>query len=228
MVEVLATKNKGLSLIEIKAEIGVGDSGGLSEVLDNLCKCDFIRKYSAYGKKEKGSIYQLTDLFSLYFLKFIGKKTGLDEHYWTNIKEMARNAWAGYAFEQVCLHHIGQIRQALGIQGVLTNVCSWSSPKQTDIDGTEWPGVQIDLLLCRGDHVINVCEMKYCQSEFVVSGEYSEKLRQRNSTFAHFTKAKDALHTVLVTTYGLSPNIHSGSIYSTVTMDELFAESAKV
>ena len=68
----------------------------------------------------------------------------------------------------------------------------------------------------------------YCQSEFVVSGEYSEKLRQRNSTFAHFTKAKDALHTVLVTTYGLSPNLHSGSIYSTVTMDELFSESAKV
>ena len=228
VVEVLATKNKGLSLIEIKAEIGVGDSGGLSEVLDNLCKCDFIRKYSAYGKKEKGSIYQLTDLFSLYFLKFIGKKTGLDEHYWTNIKETARNAWAGYAFEQVCLHHIGQIRQALGIQGVLTNVCSWSSPKQTDSDGTEWPGVQIDLLLCRGDHVINVCEMKYCQSEFVVSGEYSEKLRQRNSTFAHFTKTKDALHTVLITTYGLSSNLHSGSIYSTVTMDELFAETATV
>ena len=161
-------------------------------------------------------------------MKFIGKKTGLDEHYWTNIKETARNAWAGYAFEQVCLHHIGQIRQALGIQGVLTNVCSWSSPKQTDIDGTEWPGVQIDLLLCRGDHVINVCEMKYCQSEFVVSGEYAENLRQRNSTFAHFTKAKDALHTVLVTTYGLCPNLHSGCIYSTVTTDELFSESAKV
>ena len=49
----------------------------------------------------------MTDLFSLYFLKFIGKKTGLDEHYWTNIKESARNSWCGYAFEQVCLHHIG-------------------------------------------------------------------------------------------------------------------------
>lgn len=30
------------------------------------------------------------------------------------------------------------------------------------------------------------------------------------------------------TTYGLSPNIHSGCIYSTVTMDELFAEPATV
>lgn len=227
VVEALAAKNKGLDMKEIKAELGMGDSGSLSEVLDNLCKCDFIRRYSAFGKKEKGSIYQLTDLFSLYFLKFIGKQTGQDEHYWTNIKETSRNAWAGYAFEQVCLHHVGQIRQALGIQGVLTNVCSWSSPKQTDSDGTVWPGVQIDLLLCRGDHVIDVCEMKYCQSEFTISGEYEERLRRRNNTFAHFTKVKDALHTVLVTTYGLTSNLHSGSIYATVTMDELFRESAK-
>jgi len=225
VVEVLALKNKGLTLKEIKAEMSAGDSGVLSEVLDNLCKCDFIRKYSAYGKKEKGSIYQLTDLFSLYFLKFIGKQTGQDEHYWSNIKESARNTWAGYAFEQVCLHHISQIRQVLGIQGVLTNICSWSSPKQTDNDGTEWPGVQIDLLLCRGDHVIDICEMKYCQSEYVVSGEYAEKLRRRNATFAHLTKTKDALHTVLVTTYGLKDNLHAGSIYTTVTMDGLFMET---
>lgn len=225
VVEVLATKNKGLTLKEIKEEMSAGDSGSLSEVLDNLCKCDFIRKYSAYGKKEKGSVYQLTDLFSLYFLKFIGKQTGQDEHYWSNIKESARNAWAGYAFEQVCLHHISQIRQVLGIQGVLTNVCSWSSPKQIDNDGTEWPGVQIDLLLCRGDHVIDICEMKYCQSEYVVSGEYAEKLRRRNATFAHLTKTKDAIHTVLVTTYGLKDNLYAGSIYTTVTMDGLFSES---
>ncbi|MBR5720081.1 MAG: AAA family ATPase [Bacteroidales bacterium] len=228
VVEVLATKNKGLTLKEIKEEIGIGDSGGLSEVLDNLCRCDFIRKYSAYGKKEKGSIYQLTDLFSLYYLKFIGKRTGLDEHYWTNIRESARNAWAGYAFEQVCLHHIGQIRHALGIPGILTNTCTWSLTKQTDSDGTEWPGMQIDLLLCRGDHVIDVCEMKYCQSEFVVSAEYEKKLRQRNSTFAHFTNTKDALHTVLVTTFGLTPNLHSSCIYSTVTMDDLFKKSETI
>lgn len=228
VVEVLATKSKGLTLKEIKEETRSGASGALSEVLDNLCKCDFIRKYSSYGKKEKGSIFQLTDLFSLYYLKFVGKRTGLDEHYWSNIQESARNSWAGYAFEQVCLHHIGQIRQALGIHGVLTNICSWSSPKQTDSEGTEWPGVQIDLMLCRGDWVIDVCEMKYCQSEYVISGDYAEKLRQRNATFAHFTQAKDALHTVLVTTYGLKQNLHSDSIYATVTMNELFAESATI
>ncbi|MBP5340509.1 MAG: hypothetical protein J6Z14_14610 [Prevotella sp.] len=154
--------------------------GNLTEVLKNLCKCDFIREYSAYGKKEK------------------------------------------YAFEQVCLHHLIQIRGALSIKGVLTNVCTWASPKQTDKDGTEWPGVQIDLLLCRGDHIIDVCEMKYCQAEFVVTGKYAEQLRERNAVFTHFTKTKDTIHTVLVTTYGLKQNNYSDSIYSTVTMDDLF------
>ncbi len=222
VVEALAKKNKGLTLREIKDEMEIGDGGSLTEVLKNLCKCDFIREYSAYGKKGKGSIYQLTDLFSLYYLKFISGRTGLDEHFWSNVKDTVRQAWAGYAFEQACLHHISQIRGALSIKGVLTNVCTWSSPKQTDKDGTEWPGVQIDLLLCRDDHIIDVCEMKYCQTEFVVTGKYAEQLRERNAVFTHFTKAKDAIHTVLVTTYGLKQNIHSDSINNVVTMDDLF------
>lgn len=35
-------------------------------------------------------------------------------------------AWSGYAFEQVCLHHIDQIKQALSIGGVIGNICSWA------------------------------------------------------------------------------------------------------
>lgn len=224
VVEVVAKKNKGLSLKEIKEELGVSDSGNLTEVLDNLCKCDFIRKYSAFGKKGKGSIYQLTDPFSLFHLKFIGNRTGLDEQFWTNIKESARNAWAGYAFEQVCLHHIHQIRTKLSINGVMTHICSWSSPRQTDKDGTDWPGTQIDLLLCRGDHVIDVCEMKCTQSEFVLTREYDEELRKRNETFIHLSKTKDAVHNILVTTYGLKRNSYSDRFYATVTMDDLFGK----
>ena len=167
-------------------------------------------------------LYQLTDLFSLYYLKFIGGQTGLDVHYWSNVKESVKNSWSGYAFEQVCLHHISQIRGKLSINGVLTNVCSWSSPKQTDKDGTEWPGVQIDLLLCRADHVIDLCEMKYCNTSFTLTADYDQHLRERKDTFAHFTKTKDAIHTVLVTTYGLKENKYSGSITATVTMDDLF------
>ena len=222
IVEVLASRNKGLTLKEIKEHITDYNGGALTTALNNLSKCDFVRKYASFGKKERGSIYQLTDLFSLYYLKFIAGKTGLDEHYWSNIKDSVRNAWAGYAFEQVCLHHIDQIRSKLSIKGVLTNVCSWSSPKQVDKDGTEWPGTQIDLLLCRGDHIIDICEMKYCQAEYTLTGDYEKRLRDRIDAFVHFTKTRDAIHTILVTTFGLKTNTYSGGIYETISMDDLF------
>jgi hypothetical protein len=224
VVEVLAIKNKGLTLKEIKETIRDYNGGALTTALNNLCRCDFIRKYSSFGKKERGSIYQLTDLFSLYFLKFVAGHSGLDEHYWSNLKESARNAWAGYAFEQVCLHHISQIRAKLSIKGVLTNICAWSSPKHIDKDGTEWPGVQIDLLLCRGDHIIDICEMKYCKDLYTVTGEYEKHLRERANAFVHLTKTRDATHTILVTTYGLKQNMYSSGIYATITMNDLFLE----
>lgn len=224
VVEVISLKNKGLTLKEIKEGLKAHDSGKLTTVLNNLINCDFIRKYWSYGKKERGAIYQLTDPYSLYYLKFIAGQSGQDEHYWSNIKESTRNAWAGYAFEQVCLHHINQIRSKLSIKGVLTNICTWSSPKHTDNDGNEWPGIQIDLLLCRGDHVIDICEMKYSQSLFTVSREYDQNLRERTGAFVHLTKTRDAIHMVLVTTYGLKHNMYSSSFQATVTMDDLFSE----
>lgn len=224
MVEVVAKKNKGQTLKEIKEQLKKGDGGVLSTVLDNLCKCDFIRKYASYGKKQQGCLYQLTDLFCLYHQKILVGMAGIDEHYWSNVKEGTRNAWAGYAFEQVCLHHISQIRHKLSIKGVLTNICSWSMPQKTDADGTLWPGAQIDLLLCRNDHVIDVCEMKYSPSLYTVMGDYTKRIRERNSTLVHFTKAKDAIHNILITTYGLKENLHSDIFHDTVTMDDLFAK----
>ena len=117
------------------------------------------------------------------------------------MKESTRSAWAGYAFEQVCLHHISQIREKLSIKGVLTNMCSWSVARQADKDGTEWPGAQIDLLLCRADHVIDVCEMKYSETKYTLTGSYAGHLREREATFRHSTKTTDALHHILITTF---------------------------
>ena len=225
VVETIASKSRGLTLKEIKESLGnIGDGGGLSIVLDNLCKCDFIRRYYAFGKKERGAVYQLTDMFTLFHTKFIRRDEGLDQHFWSNIKDAQHNAWAGYAFEQVCLHHLSQIRRALGISGVLTSVSAWSCKRQTDRDGTEWDGAQIDLVLERADKVIDLCEMKYSQSEFAVTADYDRHLRERISTFRHFTKTRHALHNVLVTTYGLRYGMYSGIFQSTVTMDALFEE----
>ncbi|MDR9825514.1 hypothetical protein RCJ22_07860, partial [Vibrio sp. FNV 38] len=112
--------------------------GELSLILKNLVSCDFIRAYTAPGKKERGMIYQLTDMFSLFHLRFVMNHDGQDRKYWTNLGQNSlKNAWSGYAFEQVCLHHTEQIKHALGISGILSSVYAWSCKPFTDQSGAE-------------------------------------------------------------------------------------------
>ncbi len=66
VVETLAKKLKGMTRPELIEELKVEDSGYVSTVLSDLCNCDFIRKYSAFGKTDRDFMYQLTDLYSLF------------------------------------------------------------------------------------------------------------------------------------------------------------------
>jgi hypothetical protein len=53
--------------------------------------------------------------------KLIGK------NYWLQkIGTPEYAAWSGYSFETVCLHHIEQIVNALGISGTFYSPCSWA------------------------------------------------------------------------------------------------------
>lgn len=131
-------------------------------------------------------------------------------------------AWSGYAFEQVCLHHIDQIKQALSIGGVIGNICSWACKPFIDKNGTQWKGGQIDLLIDRADDVINICEIKHVSSKYVIDADYEQRLRDRASLFRTVTKTKKALHHTFITTYGVAQNSHSGIVQSEVTMDDLF------
>ena len=49
---------------------------------------------------------------------------------------------------------------------------------------------QIDLLIDRNDGVINLCEMKYTNAEYVLDMEEDQRLRQRIATFVHETKTR--------------------------------------
>ena len=223
VVTILATKLKGLTRQEILKELKLQEGGTLTEVLDNLTKCDFVRKYTAIGKTERDAMYQLTDLFSLVYIKFVENHSGQDEHLWSKLAGKGQaTSWSGYAFEQVCLHHIPQIKAALGINGIICNIHSWLCLPFTDKDGTTWKGGQIDLLIDRADEVINICEVKYAPDKYALTADYEEKLRNRASLFRTVTKTKKAVVHTFITTYGVARNIHSGIVQSEVTMDDLF------
>lgn len=221
VVEILAKKLKGMTRAELIEELKVEDSGYVSTVLADLCNCDFICKYSAFGKTDRDFMYQLTDLYSLFYLKFVKNYHGEDEHYWSH-RQMDISAWEGYAFEQVCLHHIPQIKKRLGINGILSNVCTWSYRGGMDADGNKLPGAQIDLALDRGDKTINLCEMKFVSRPYSISSDYAAWLVKRRDLFKQVTVTKKALHLTMITSYGLEHNAGWQTIQNEVVLDDLF------
>ena len=217
VVELLSSKLKGLTRAEILHEIKTTDNGNLTTILDDLEKCDFIRRYQAFGKKQREMIYQLTDMYTLFYLRFVKGYNGLNSNEWINMSDQKRNTWEGYAFEQVCILHINEIRKALGISGIASHVCSWSYKDKKQ-------GAQIDLVIDRSDNVIDLCEMKYSDRPFELTKDYVEWLKERRDLFREQTGTNKTLHLTMVTTYGISNGKYASSIQGRVTMDDLFAQ----
>ena len=131
-------------------------------------------------------------------------------------------AWSGYAYENICMLHINPILKKLGLNGIYTEISSWKYKGDKDI-----PGAQIDLLIDRKDGVVNLCEAKFTQQEFLITKDYAADLRRKRFVFGHVTKTKKSIVTTLITTYPAIQNeYYFEEIDSEVTMEDLFVEFA--
>lgn len=219
IINALCTVNKGITREDICRKTGIASSGELTKKLKELENCGFIRKYTPLGAISKNALYQLVDNYTLFYDRFLNRKS-YDENYWKNVSNSGEiNAWSGIAFERVCLEHIPQIKKALGISGVQTNVHSWKCEADPD-RGIQ--GSQIDMLIVRKDQIINVCEMKYSESDYVPNLEFDKAMRRKISDLQKATKTKYAIHSTLITTYEVAANQYSGNIQSIISGDELF------
>ena len=218
VAEALSEKRSGLSREELVKKTGLPSNGVLTKMLSNLEKCGFIRANKEYGNKKRGMRYQLSDYYSLFYFKFIRDNYGKDEHFWSNMNDNpARRAWSGLTYEQVCKDHINQIKQTLGISGVLTEVSTWN--KQGD-DNEK--GAQIDLIIERRDRVINLCEIKFSVREYEIDKAYDLALKNKVEVFRKATKNTDTIIITMITTYGVKKNMYSNYIGKEVRMEDLF------
>lgn len=127
-METLAEKKIGLTRNEIISKTKLLNNGVLKKILQDLVQCDFIRPYNYYGNIKRETTYQLSDYYTLFYLRFVKDNYGVDEHFWTNtLDNPSRKDWAGYAFEQVCKDHLSQIKRQIGISAVLSEYSSWYS-----------------------------------------------------------------------------------------------------
>jgi hypothetical protein len=185
-------------------------------VLNELITSGFVREYQSFGKKKRERLYQLIDPFTLFSLRFNSKRNAFSSDFWMRFcTTPGHAAWAGYAFEILCLMHIPQIRKALGISGVLTEIYSWRSTSHD-------PGAQIDLVIERGDQVVNLCEMKCASSEHTIDKAYDMNLRNKRSVFIAETHTRKAAQITMITTYGLRKNAYQAGIPYEVDLDDLF------
>ena len=217
IMRILSTSRKGITREEMIKALGKKDNGHLSEYLQNLIKCDFIRYYFVKTKKirKTNGFYQLTDFFTIFHNTFLTRPIN-DEHYWShNLQTPLMNTWLGLAFERVCMAHIPQIKRCLGIDRIGTEYYSWRSK-------TSENGSQIDLLIERADRIINLCEIKYSTTPYSIDKSEEMKLRIRQSDFAEETGTKYAIFPTMITTYGIRKNAYSGYIQAEVALDDLF------
>lgn len=218
VIEALGQKKVGMTREQIIQYSGLDNSGDLTKVLTELEQCDFIRTYQAFGKKKYGTLYQLIDNYTLFYHQFVQSNTTHNTHYWSEmLNSRLHSTWAGLSFERVCLQHVDQIKKALGIWGVATSVGAWYTKANE-----EHEGAQIDLLIDRGDNVINLCEMKYCDVEYVITKEEDMRLRNRSALFAQLTKTRKAVRVTMITSFGLSHNMYWSSVHNELTSDCLF------
>lgn len=226
IVKALAKHPNGLMKSEIAQIAALSAGGGMNMILDELEQSGFILMIKDFGKGKKESRYRLVDEYSLFYLKWEpkAKENSLsirDNTFWMSIfNSPLGQTWAGHAFEMICLKHLSHIKKSLGIAGVLTSASGWvyKAPQ-----GGHERGVQVDLLIDRADHCINLCEIKYCKEEFVVNKTYDKELREKKRIFLEQSKSKKSLFLTLISPYGVKKNVgYFETVDVSLTMDCLF------
>ncbi|MBQ8159730.1 MAG: ATP-binding protein [Clostridia bacterium] len=217
IVAFLATRGAGYTRKEIAEGSGVSGGGTLSRHLDALIAGNFVETYVPFGMGKREEHYKVVDPLCLFCLHFASEIQSSAESFWQE-HGMAQPVvtWREQAFEQVCFHHIPQIKKALGVSGVITSVSAWTM-REDDPDGT-----QISLLLKRNDNVLNMCEMKFCGGRFTVHQDDYRTLLGRPELLRQKVSPRIVVRSTLITTFGLTRNAYSGVFTNVITLNDLF------
>lgn len=218
IIKLLAERRAGLTREVIRQKGGFTSGGALTRVLNELFESGFIGIYPSFEKRKRDQLYRLTDFYTLFHLTFVARLARTADLTFTELSELPGwRIWSGYAFENVWLAHPTEIKKALGITGVSTRVGTYYAPSTEELEG-----VQIDLLLDRRDHAVNLCEVKFSESELNVSAALSRDLRRKKRVFTERTGTKKQVLTTLLTVYGTTrPAPALEAVHAVLDLDAL-------
>jgi len=220
LIRALASRSGGLTRKQLLEESGRPSGGRSTATLDELVESGFVHRIDPWEKARRDALYRLADEFSLFYLRWMESQRRRGEGTWLKLRGTpAWRVWSGYAFENVCRRHLMKMKQALGIAGVETTHGCWLHRPSERVD----EGAQIDLLIDRRDDVINVCEMKYTDDEFMIKRQYAQQLQRKLDVFRRVTRTRKSLYLTMVTTFGVRKNSYATDLVANeITMDDLF------
>ena len=219
IVTVLATSRAGLERKEIISKSKIKAGGQYDRTMTELVQSGFVSEFIPYGRKKRGVLFRLNDEYSIFYHRFIKPNKKYTPGMWNQLASgQAYKIWLGYAFENLCLKHIAEIKQTLGISGV------YSENSSIRVEGTKQEkGFQIDLIIDRNDAIINICELKYYAGLLKIDKRYSLELIERRNRFIAVTKTKKQVYTTFITSLGIFENEYSNATVDvSIELDELF------
>jgi hypothetical protein len=216
IVKTLAKHRYGLNRTELLKQAKITNSGGGSKILEDLVLTDYIAEMVPFGKKTNSVKYVLNDTYSMFYLNFVDSKTNQN---WLSLIETAKyKIWCGLTFERVCFLHQENIKKALGISGIHSQMSHLSI-----FDDNKKALSQIDMLIERNDNVFNLCEIKFTRNVFVFTEAEAHKIRQKAFFLRTKIKEKQSIFPVLISPFGAEKNMYYlGLIQNEIKLDDLF------
>jgi hypothetical protein len=181
----------------------------------------FVSEENLYGRKKRGSLYRLTDEYSIFYHRFIKPNSKYIKGMWQQLSvSQSYKIWTGYAFESICFKHIDALKSAMGISAVYTEISSMRV-----VGDKERKGFQVDLIIDRKDDTINLCEVKYYNGPFKITKAYAKQLIYRRQQFIEHTGTRKQVFITFITNYGLNENEYSREVVdSHVELSEILEQ----
>lgn len=199
IINTLFKCNKGITRQEIISKSKIPSGGDFSLKLEELIESGFVSEYAYYGNKKQLSLYRLSDEYSKFYLKFVKNNKENGSGTWQRLHKSAGYAsWSGFSFETICLKHIDQIKKALRIDAIFSTNSSWFNKN-----------AQIDLLLDRDDNIMNVFEIKFYNTPFVIDKRYYQSLKNKLAELQTETNTTKNIFLIMLTSNGIKENEYS-------------------
>lgn len=190
------------------------ESGGVfTKTMQELIESGFVSQYIPWGKRNKDSLFRLSDEYSLFYLKFIESNKGQGKGTWTKFfTKQSFKSWSGFVYETICLKHVQQIKKELGVANIYTIHSSWANEN-----------AQIDLLIDRDDGIINLCEIKFYDGQVTINKPLYDNIRNKLFQFRESSKTRKNVFVTFISTFGVTENSNSLEIITnSLTSDCLF------